>query len=277
MIVMIESGRLGNQIFQYLALRGCSRSSERIHLLGFDQLKDVFNGVDASFTSIRRNPLRHLQSLDASALTRVTRALPSTGLIKEDSHGEVIIESRKRLMVATPSWFQSANVLNEPALCAMHVREHWLSRAHSAMKNHGLTPDSTAFVHARAGDYRTWPSTEHPAILDPPWYSSQAHELKMAHPGLRFVVIGDEPDYRSAVAAQIPESTELNLGFEAEFAMMTLCMAGILSASTYAFWGAYFAHRSGSPGPFIAPQHWAGHRSGTWYPTAIESSFLKYV
>lgn len=277
MIVMIESGRLGNQVFQYLALRGCSRSGERIRLLGFDQLDKVFDGIDASFTSIHGNPLRHLQSLDARALSRVTRALPSTGLIVEDSLGKVLIGSRRRLMVSTPSWFQNAKVLNEPALAAMHVRGKWLSLARSALERHGLSPERTAFVHTRAGDYRTWPSTEHPAILDPTWYRSQAHALTASEPGLRFVVIGDEPAYRSEVAAQIPGSTQLEIGFEMEFALMTLCAAGILSASTYAFWGAYFAHRSGMPGPFIAPQYWAGHRSGTWYPAAIQSPFLTYA
>ena len=64
MIFMVESGRLGDQVFQYLALRRCARDGEVIRPFGFDQLSSVFDGVDATLTSIDENPLRRLQSMD---------------------------------------------------------------------------------------------------------------------------------------------------------------------------------------------------------------------
>jgi hypothetical protein len=203
--------------------------------------------------------------------------LPATGIIREDSAGNAIVQKRESLMLASPSWFQNSHLLGEPALVAMRVRESWLTRAHSMLAGLGLTPELTAFVHARAGDYRTWPSAENPAILDPDWYSRQAAELKESTPELRFIVIGDEPEYRSEVARAIPSAIEIESNFETEFALMTICASGILSASTFAFWGAYFAHRERPDSQFIAPEFWAGHRRKTWYPSSLQATFLTYV
>ena len=277
MIIMVESGRLGNQVFQYLALSSCARGDERIRLLGFDQLNSVFTGVRAQFTSIHGNPLRHLQSVDVRRLKRLARILPSTNVIVEDSEGNSLIDRRERLMLAAPSWFQNSRLLDQPALEEMRIRDSWLSRAHTTLAQHGLTPELTAFVHARAGDYRNWPTAQHPAILDPAWYATQAERMSKAIPGIKFIVIGDEPEYRAEVTRAIPSAIAIESGFETEFALMTLCGSGILSASTFAFWGAYFASRTHAAGLFIAPEFWAGHRNGAWYPKAIQSPFLTYA
>lgn len=276
-IIMIESGRLGNQIFQYLALRHCASEQERIWLLGFDQLNDVFTGIDARFTSIHGNPLRHLQSIDSNTLANIARMIPSASLITEDEHGSPLASDHTKLRFASSSWFQNAQLLENAAVDPLNVREHWLARARSSLGGAELDPRFTAFVHARAGDYRTWPSADFPAVLDLAWYADQAEALSREFPGLRFAVIGDEPGYRSEVAAAIPNSVEIDAGFETEFALMTLCHSGVLSASTYALWGAFFAKRAHSEGRFIAPQYWAGHRRGEWYPSAIQTDFLTYA
>jgi hypothetical protein len=277
MIIMIESGRLGNQIFQYLALRSCVRMNERIRLFGFDQLDIVFSGVEATFTPIANNPLRHFQSVGPDQLKRLVRFLPSTGVIAEDLYGNAIIRGNGRLLLAEPSWFQNSHHLNEPALARMSIRDSWLELAEDVLGNFGMTSGRTAFVHARGGDYRVWPSSTHPAILDPRWFSQQADELAQAVPGLRFIVMGDESAYRSQVAAAIPGAVEVDAGFETEFALMASCSSGILSASTFAFWGAYFAQRMHHSGRFIAPKYWAGHRKEVWFPVAIEAPFLTYA
>jgi hypothetical protein len=180
-------------------------------------------------------------------------------------------------MLAAPSWFQNSRLLEQSALKELHIRESWLSRARSTLAQHGLTPELTAFVHARAGDYRTWPTALNPAILDPAWYARQAEKMSGAIPRLKFAVVGDEPEFRSEIARAIPSAIEIESGFETEFALMSLCGSGILSASTFAFWGAYFASRTHAAGLFIAPEYWAGHRSGAWYPKAIQAPFLTYA
>ncbi|MDP2287422.1 MAG: alpha-1,2-fucosyltransferase [Actinomycetota bacterium] len=269
MIVMVEQGRLGNQIFQYLALRSVARPHEKVRLMGFDQLRATFDGLDARFTAIDGSVLRHLRSIDYARLRRVSSLIPGFDLVEETTDGKALAPNA-RMRVCTPAWFQSPTALNSPALAQMSLKPELLDQARSAIS--GRT--DCAFIHVRAGDYRTWPSPDAPAILSPQWYRTQLDELRRAG-RLHAFVVGDEPEYVDEIAAVLPDSTVIRTDERVEFALLTQCRAGVLSASTFAYWGAYFAHRRAG-GHFIAPQYWAGHASQAWFPPGIESPFLDY-
>ncbi len=266
---MVEQGRLGNQIFQYLALRSVARPHETVRLLGFDQLRAGFDGLDARFTAIDNSPLRHLHSIDYARVRRLGRHIPGFDLIQETAEGEAVAPAA-RLRVCVPAWFQSPSVLNSAALARMSVKSELLDAARAAMGDHA----DCAFIHVRAGDYRTWPSVDAPAILSPQWYRTQLEELRRDGP-LHAIVVGDEPGYVDEVAEALTDATVVRTDALVEFALLTQCRAGVLSASTFAYWGAYFAHRRAG-GRFIAPQFWAGHASQAWYPPGIASPFLDY-
>jgi hypothetical protein len=57
MLIFKESGRLGNQIFQYAALRSLCEEKEKLFLLGFNDLKLTFNGIDAKIININNSRL----------------------------------------------------------------------------------------------------------------------------------------------------------------------------------------------------------------------------
>lgn len=276
MIVMVQAGRLGNQIFQYVALRHTSRSRERVVLLGFDSLRNVFEGVDATFVSIDGNPLRHAQSLNYARWSPRIKAIPGLGTLSEDRDGTPRRSGRHVMDIVEPSWFQVTDATRAPALDPMRVRPQHIGRAYGAAHNAGVDLAEAAFVHVRAGDYRSWPSADAPAILSPEWYQARMSELRHAHPGIRFIALGDEPEYTARVVQGATDAVILNEDESTEFAAMTLCRAGIASASSFAFWGSYFAHRTHHGGMYLAPQYWAGHAQGSWYPRELDVSFLDY-
>ncbi|MDO9484501.1 MAG: alpha-1,2-fucosyltransferase [Actinomycetota bacterium] len=269
MIVMVEQGRLGNQIFQYLALRSVARPGERIQLMGFDQLRATFDGLDARFTAIDTSMLRHLRSINYARIRRASSFVPGLDLVEETVDGQPVAPSA-RMRICVPAWFQSPTVLSTSALAAMQVKPALVQAARSVVSQHA----DYAFIHVRAGDYRTWPSAEAPAILSPAWYRTQLGELRLEGP-LHAFVVGDEPEYVDEVADALTDATVVRADELTEFALLTQCSAGVLSASTFAYWGAYFAHRQ-KGGHFIAPQYWAGHASHAWYPPGIASPFLDY-
>lgn len=280
MIVMVESGRLGNQIFQYLALRSVASPRERIVLLGFDQLRQTFDGVDASFVHIGSNPLRHLVSLDLSRLARKASHLPFVGTISEDEAAGARRQASARLALAEPAWFQGNGAHATPTSGRLHVRPHWLSIAQAFLDDRELGPHLTAVVHVRAGDYRSWPSAERPAILSPQWYRARIAEIRQAEPGLAVVAIGDDGDYTREVIQGIANAhhftSDAPTAYAQEFALMTSCRFGILSASSFAYWGAYFARRRYPDGTFVGPRYWAGHGEEAWFPPHIEADFIEY-
>ena len=148
--------------------------------------------------------------------------------------------------------------------------------ARSELTRRSLTPESTAFVHARGGDYRTWPSRESAAILPVSWYAEQVADMRAREADLELVVVGDDPELGSELADVIG-GHHIQTGSESiDLALLATCQAGILSASSFAYWGAHFAHAAGSQGPFIAPEFWIGHRTQQWYPPFIQADFLDY-
>ena len=273
---MVESGRLGNQLFQYLALRSVAKSNERIVLFGFDQLKSTFDGLDAHFVHIETNPLKHLVSIDYSRVQRMSAGLPGLGIIREDDKARPARNPASSLAIALPSWFQSDTFLGSLALQSLQVKPHLLESTHRFLTSHGLNGASTAFVQVRAGDYRLWPTPEKPAILPPSWYRDRIAELRLHRPELTIVAIGDEPSYTQEVITGLPDSLIFNSDYAAEFALMTVCSGGVLSASSFAYWGAYFAKRNYPQGAYLAPRFWAGHATGSWWPDHIQASFIDY-
>ena len=140
MIAMVESGRIGNQIFQYAALRAVARPREPLLLLGFDQLRSTFDGVQARFVTIATSPLKHLVSLDYERMARVTAVLPGLGLISEDDAAHARRDTGAAWALARPSWFQSADILRSPALAALSVKPVFASRARAFLADSGMQP-----------------------------------------------------------------------------------------------------------------------------------------
>jgi hypothetical protein len=276
MIVMVEEGRLGNQIFQYAALRSACRPKERLWLMGFDQLRETFTGLEASFTPIASNPLKHLTTLNYERVRSLTRLLPMIGMMDETPEASVHRDS-SWFTISGPAWYQTDEYANSEAISRLRIRQEHSDSAQAVLSTFGLTGSRTAFVHIRAGDYRHWPTTEAPAILSPEWYRSQIARLRESDPTIAIVGIGDEPEFVGEVMSGVANGFTAREKYATEFALMSLCAGGILSASSFAYWGAVFARRTFPSGTYIAPRYWAGHATQSWYPSNIETSSLTYV
>ena len=275
MILMVEAGGLGNQMFQYVGLRSVTRPRENIVLFGFDSLFATFDGIQARRVSIENSPLRHLASLNYESVNRWTAMLPGLSTMGESAFGEPDRPSTRNSICA-PAWFQNGSWACTHVPSEVTIKSVHRAAARSELTRRSFTPESTAFVHARGGDYRTWPSRESAAMLPASWYAEQVAEMRAREPDLEFVVVGDDPKLGSEIADVIG-GDHIQTGSESiDLAILASCQAGILSAGTFAFWGAHFAHASGSQGPFIAPEFWIGHRTQQWYPPFIEADFLDY-
>jgi hypothetical protein len=276
MIVMVEEGRLGNQVFQYAALRTACRPNERLWLLGFDQLRETFTGIDARFSHIASNPLKHLVTLNYDRVRTLSRFVPMTGMVNESTES-MVVRQPSRVSISQPAWYQTDAYANSEAVRRLRVREDHLERAQAVLEANGLSGARTAFVHVRAGDYRQWPTAEAPAILSPEWYRAQIMRLRESDSTVAVIGIGDEPEYVAEVMSSVPNGFTAREDYATEFALMSLCASGILSASSFAYWGAVFARRTFPNGTYIAPRFWAGHATQSWYPPNIQTNSLSYV
>ena len=59
---------------------------------------------------------------------------------------------------------------------------------------------------------------------------------------------------------------------------MGLCSHGILSASSFSWWGALYSKNfNKNKNYYIAPKFWVGHRLKKWIPNNFFTNWITYV
>jgi hypothetical protein len=284
MLVFPSSGRLGNQLFQYSAARSIMTARQRLILVDFEDLDAAFTGVQAEFRSTRR-------AVDRARLALVHRARhlvgSPIGRIIADRDQQVPVWVEVGSVATVRGYFQRDLDGHEKHVGALRLRPEVTAAADAFLAQH--LPDRSrrpvAFVHVRRGDYRTasvgpkgdglsWVPGGPPVALPADWYRAQMTELRERLPGVRFMLVGDDPAWMSE---QLADADTVVSGQPpaVDLALLGRCDAGVVSASSFAWWGAWFAQRQ-SAGPFLAPLHWLGHAVGAWWPVRIESPRFEY-
>jgi hypothetical protein len=282
-LAFIESGRLGNQLFQYAALRSVCAADERLVLVGFHDLRAVMDQLDATFVCgdvngwCLRTIARGRRVLD-SLMAR--QLLVSLG---REVHGEGGSSLRMsaglfpKLRYCTKGYFQSESHFDPAVVEPLHVRDTIMRPAHELLHALGSPDRPRVFVHVRRGDYLEFPSKLEPAVLPLEWYHACMDRLRSRYQDPVFVVCSDDRRYVSEMFSGIADVHVHHHSPYIDFALMSACDGGVLSPSSYAWWAAYFANRRRPGGVFVGPEFWCGHRAKRWYPAGIKSSFIEYV
>ena len=143
------------------------------------------------------------------------------------------------------------------------------------------------FVHVRRGDYKFWPTREHPAILPVAWYQSAMRKMRNVLDDPIFVLVGDDPYYLRDVFEASDSLVISENAPEVDLALCMLCDHGILSASSFAWWAAYSTYldslqMAGKGGAehapiFFAPEFWGGVRMREWFPMGFKFDWIEYL
>lgn len=279
MIVFNHSGRLGNQIFQYAGLKTLAQTDEKLLLLGFEDLQSIFEGIDAIIINSNSSKLERAFCfrLYSYAQRLARRNLISS--IKESDENPVLISDPgifRGITFVGKSYFQSESFFAPEAIHSLTLKPELLISTQQLINN--VAQDNTPiFIHIRRGDYLNWPTRVNPAVLPASYYQNCIEILRSKIQNPFFIFTSDDPFYVRDVFGSL-ENSYLSQGSNLEdFALMTQCRGGILSASSFSWWAAYFAYLSHTEGIFLAPKYWAGHSIDRWYPKFIKSSFLSYV
>lgn len=282
MILFFEHGRLGNQLFQYCGLRHYY-PKHKLVFFGCEDLQKCSDVVDARF--IAKNKLA--QWFPFWFLKRIVFFLVAVrllGRITEDRDGDVFKLADRRglfwnIYVPQRVFFQHRDAVEQihsaPALkpALIRVTFDWLRK-----KQIDLSSSLLVFVHIRRGDYLHWPSREFPAVLDLAWYERAMKSIQDEYKNALFILISDDRFYLRDVFEESEKLVISENSPEIDMALMSLCHSGILSASSFAWWGAFFAaSNNNGNGLFLAPTYWAGHRAKQWFPTRFRTNWMTYV
>jgi hypothetical protein len=281
MIVFFESGRLGNQLFQYAALRTLA-ADERLVLVGFDDLRATFANLDATFpVSSTSLPGRLLMRL-RPRLDRIAQNQPVIGRIGEDvDHGRCDVRIDRgwlrALRYGVTAYFQSESVFDPAVVDRLEFHRDLECKARDKLRGLGPQDRKRIFVHVRRGDYESFPSAASPAVLPAQWYRDCIQRVRARVSDPVLVFCSDDPEYVSNMFGDVPGMILSNGSAFEDFVLMSLCDGGIVSASSYSWWAAYRGSRTHPDRVFLAPQYWIGHSTAEWFPPGVDASFMEYV
>jgi len=281
LLIYFENGRLGNQFFAYSALRGLY-PNQRLVLFGFGTLKQAIESVDAIIIENRKLP--RLLEFGIKQFLVVLAKLRIIGTIQESRENSTYLVKKAsglifNLHLLKPSYFQHQDVL-EKINPSLRLNEDIFRKASDWLEEKVVksSDQNLVFVHIRRGDYLTWPSREYPAVLEKQWYIRAMDRMRAKVKNPIFLLLTDDPYYaKDCFGVQsdilISENDQL-----VDLALMSLCQHGILSASSFAWWGAWFSEkRSSDEGIYMAPKYWGGHRKAEWMPEGFITNWITYI
>lgn len=286
MIIFLENGRLGNNFFQYYGLRSFF-PNERYVLLGFEDLQGIAVDIQAQFIPKKRFLTFNLNNLLHRLLLILVR-VRLVGLVTEEqnTHSYALLVKRgvlPSIFIAKNLFFQHQEAISK--FCEpITLKSELIERAEAWLASRGLdhSKHELVFVHVRRGDYIDWPSKQFPAVLDWTWYEDAISRIRREKPNARFILMSDDQFYLREMVVETDSVKISNNTHDIDLAIMSLCWNGILSASSFAWWGAYlsrqaFHSKAKERQMFLAPRYWCGHRANEWYPAGFISDWLTYI
>jgi hypothetical protein len=282
MIIFFEGGRLGNQLFQYCAIRKYQPKGKFV-AIGMRDLRDNFSGINiegGSLTGKIARTILHLLGKDYVELMASRLRLMS--IVEERKEPEGIGYRVKRglfgnVLYFKSGYYQAEHIIDKPIADEIELKDVHKKSAIKFLESQKLDRRSLYFVHVRRGDYVTWPNREHPAVLPLSWYRAQMQCIRESNVNARFLVVSDDKPYVEEFFSEDKDVVIAGGDLVFDFALMTQCMGGgIMSASSFSWWASYFIRRERPNALFLAPTYWAGFRAGKWFPESIRTSWITY-
>jgi len=263
-------GRLGNQLFVLGYIEGLRGKSEWV----------ISTRLGAALKSIRPLP-RHFDCSGRLAIfltKKVFQPLVENLLVPfrvfsshQEKHDGRIACTRGVLPITYYKGnYQFAG--DAAGLPSFRLRRAYLEYAADILNEaEGRTP---LFVHVRRGDYLTYKvhGKQDPSLPAEYYRSAIGYLLERVRDPFLFF-LGDEPEWLLSLFGNLPHAKIARRTASIDLAIMSLCWGGVISNSTFAWWGAFLCRQKE---PIIAPQFWLGWRSGKWHPPFIRTPMFEY-
>lgn len=282
MIIFFESGRLGNQLFQYCAMKKYQPRS-LIVALGMRELKDNFAGIDiVGVSKLGKIVERFIGCIGKKRIEYVTKEMRILTMVEEVRSSSGIKFSvtpglLKNLVYFKAGYYQSDDMVDDGIAECIILDQKNKEIADRFFGSIQGEKANRFFVHVRRGDYVYWPNRKSPAVLPLDWYRVQMNRIRRKNPNVQFIIVSDDKPYVDELFSNEKDVVIACSDMISDFSVMTRCLGGgILSASSLSWWASYFIRRESPDALFVAPRYWAGSRNKKWFPECICTSWINY-
>ena len=297
MIIIFSRGQMSNHLFQYMYLVKQARAGEKVIVIGMTELFQVFEKLpyQDNIFHLSTTDKRWIRAAARFAIDKSLSFFARRGLISsyqpriqtissafESEAGEVVYNKGFFSFIAYARGnFQSPLLSSEKDIGQLVIDKKHLRKAEEILVPHA--EKKLVFVHIRRGDYLTqgFRPLGQSAVLPDSYYletiASYSNDLDTQE-SLLFVVVTDDLEYTEALLLSVTNKIICSHSMPVDFSLMSLCDGGILSASSFSYWGAMLAiHKNSAAMNFYAPKYWLGFRSKEWFPVSLVNTHLEYV
>lgn len=284
MLVFGQEGRLGNQLFQYAFLKTIQKNNERIVVFGFDELKSLFN-IEGVLTISKNNRLLKkiiykivkpilcfLARFRVISSIQIKKVKGVDGYFKESTEYTHSTGILKKVTYIIGGTFHSEYFFSPTSIDNLVIKRIYVKKAQKCL---AFLPKNyhKVFVHIRRGDYKKYTVYGRSTLLSCQYFDRQIEWFENNIPNSYFIFLSDEANYIKENFPHIKNKVIIEgSAMGTDFAIMTLCDSGILSPSSFGWWGSYMmANRH----VVIAPRYWLGFNSCNEYPESPYPSFVK--
>ena len=285
-VIFQGAGRLGNQLFQYNALkylfyqRYFARQKKYFIILNMHELINCLE-IDFPYFHLAGKWVNSFMKNVGERLLNLVgklRFISVLKIVKEDYHGFLVERDFNFKKGIYPLiWVP---VLYLQRSCLVQDKSHFRLKQIYIQKAMGLyrslpKDKEVVFVHLRRGDYATFPVLgKVGTILPKEYYLKAITRIEVFLKNPFYVFLTDDPEYVSREFFDIKNKIISSCDHYTDLAFMTLCRYGIVSNSSFAWWGAYLMKERKK---VIAPRYWLGFKRMVEYPPGIIANFFEIL
>ncbi len=272
MIIFLNNGRLGNQLFHCAFLLSQARKDEPVLMMGMDELVELLDIKAPSCRHVRVNLIMR-QILSRIILPLLTGArLVSEIRIARSADGSPelgLVRTRgvlKNVRIVRADFYASEFFFNPDQVKAFSIRSEHMQSARAFMDD--LPCDKAkVFIHVRRGDYCHEAFKGIKDISLPKRYFERAVAVIRQHVADPFfIILSDDKAWCEENFRSLSQSVISDCSMYTDFAIMTMCRAGIVSNSTFSWWGAYLMKE---PQVVVSPKYWFGWKMKIPFPVGL--------
>ena len=266
-------GRLGNQLFQAAVIEHRRKPRERVITMQMTEAK-------AFLCRLRRwsdfsNPF--LVNVADHIIARfVIWPLIRTRVISSMVELASGVHETRGILPFTyfRGYFQAPKYVMPTPISREWIRRQF--RESAANRVQCAEHRTPVFVHVRRGDYGRYYRVDgnRSALLPMGYYRAALRRVRAAVAAPHFFLMGDDPSWCEEQFKDLPYRTVSRGTPYEDLALMSLCAGGIISNSSFAWWGAQLCARTA---PVIAPRFWFGWAKKEWLPKGMDESSLQFI
>lgn len=279
MMFFISDGRLGNQAFQYAFLNSIAGSGEKIFCVNMTQFARYFDYKNVNFVFLSHSKLRLF--LYSKVLPRVLNFFVSVrvlGCIEQKRINTIPQPEVHKIKGMLPFTFVKTGFFQTEAFfkgskIGFKLKKQYEIKAKNVLQR--LPKQEKVFIHIRRGDYLS-ETFEGEAGIELPrqYFIDGIREIEITVKNPFYIFLTDDPSYVHNSFADIQNKFVSEEDLATDLAIMSLCRYGVVSNSSFSWWGAYLAEEKRV---MIFPRYWYGWKKQIESHPSIQPSWATVI